>query len=77
MSWKKFKVQKILVLDYKKRNNHKIFHSSAKRIGSDSDIDEEITSMHQSNMTKIKNNISEDWIVLDVIIKHSIKIFEC
>ena len=73
---KKFKVQKILVLDYKKRNNNKIFHSSAKQIGSDSDIDEAITSMHQSNMTKIKNNTCEDWIVLDVIIKHSIKIFE-
>ena len=24
-----------------------------------------------------KNNASEDWIVLDVIIKHSIKIFAC
>ena len=35
-----FKVQKILVLDYKKRNDRKIFHSSAKLIGSDSDIDE-------------------------------------
>ena len=37
---KKFKVQTILVLDYKKRNNHKIFYSSAKLIASDSDIDE-------------------------------------
>ena len=36
----KFKVQKILVLDYKKRNDRKIFHSSAKLIGSDSDIDD-------------------------------------
>ena len=27
---KKFKVQTILVLDYKKRNDRKIFHSSAK-----------------------------------------------
>ena len=36
----KFKVQKILVLNYKKRNDRKIFHSSAKLIGSDSDIDE-------------------------------------
>ena len=36
----KFKVQKILALDYKKRNDRKIFHSSAKLIGSDSDIDE-------------------------------------
>ena len=36
----KFQVQKILALDYKKRNDRKIFHSSAKLIGSDSDIDE-------------------------------------
>ena len=37
---KKFKVQTVLVLDYKKRNDCKIFHSSAKLIASDSDIDE-------------------------------------
>ena len=28
-------------------------------------------------MTKISNYASEDWIVLDVIKKHSVKIFEC
>ena len=33
-----FKVQVILVLDFKKRNDHKIFHSSLKLIASDSDI---------------------------------------
>ena len=32
---KKFKVQTILVLDYKKRNDCKIFHSSTKLIASD------------------------------------------
>ena len=37
---KKFKVQTVLVLDYKKKNNCKILHSSAKLIASDSDIDE-------------------------------------
>ena len=37
---KKFKVQTILVLDYKKRNDCKIFHSRAKLITSDSDINE-------------------------------------
>ena len=37
---KKFKVQTILVLEYKKRNDHKIFHSSTNLIASDSDIDE-------------------------------------
>ena len=28
-------------------------------------------------MKKIKTYASEDWIALDVTIKHSIKIFEC
>ena len=77
MSWKKFKVQTISVLDYKRRNDHRIFHSNAKLIISDSDIDEAFKSMHQNIMTKIKNYASKNCIVLDVIIKHSIKIFEC
>ena len=51
---KKFKIQTKLVLNYKKRNDHKIFHSGAKLIASDSDIDEAFNSMHQSIMTKIK-----------------------
>ena len=72
---KKFKVQAILVLDYKKRNNRKIFHSNAKLIASDLDIDEAFKSMHQNIITKIKNHACKDWIVLDAIIKHSIKIF--
>ena len=50
-----------------------IIKSSVKLTASDSDIDEAFTSMHQSIMTKIKNYASQDWIVLDVIIKHSIK----
>ena len=74
---KKLKVQIILVLDYKKKNDRKIFHSSAKLIVSDSDIIEAFKSMHQNIMTKLKNYASEDCIVLDAIIKHSIKIFEC
>ena len=57
---KKFKVQAILVLDFKKRNDCKIFNSSAKVIARDSDIEEAFTSMHQSNMTKIKNYANED-----------------
>ena len=32
--------------------------------------------MHQSIMTKIKNYADKEWIVLDIIIKHNIKIFE-
>ena len=48
--YKKFKVQRVIVLDYKKRNNRKIFHSSAKLIASDSDIDKAYRSMHQTIM---------------------------
>ena len=74
---KKFQVQTILVLDNKKKNDRKIFYSNAKLIACDSDIDESFKFMHQSIMTKIKNYFCKDWIVLDVIIKHHIKIFEC
>ena len=51
---KKFKVQKILGLDYKKRNDRKIFHLSVKLIASNSDTDEAFKSMYQSIMTKMK-----------------------
>ena len=57
---KKFKVQKILVLDYKKRNGRKIFNSSAKVIAIDSDINAAFNFMHQSIMTKRKNCASKD-----------------
>ena len=40
------KLQRILVLEYKKRNNSKILHSNAKPIASDSDITEAIKPMH-------------------------------
>ena len=46
-------------------------------ISIDSDIEEAFKSMHQSIMTKIENYTREDCIALNVIIKHSIKIFEC
>ena len=74
---KKFKVQTTFVLDYKKRNYCKIFHSSAKLIANDSDNDKTFKSMHQSIATKIKNYACKNWTDLYVIIKHSIKIFEC
>ena len=74
--FKMLKVQKILVLDYKKRNVSKIFRLSAKLIAIVSSTDEAIKSMHLSIMTKLKNYACEDWIVFDVIIKHGIKIFE-
>ena len=70
-------LKKLLVFDYKKRNGRKIFHSGTKLIASDSDIDEAFKSMHQSIMKKIKNYACKDWIVLDAIIKYSIKTFEC
>ena len=41
---KNLKAQAILVLEYKKRNDLKIFHSSAKLIASDSDTDEALYS---------------------------------
>ena len=72
---KKFKVQAILALEYKKGNDHKIFHSNVKLIASYPEIDEAFISMHQSIMTKIKIYPSEGYIFLDVIIKHSTKIF--
>ena len=51
---KKFKLQTILVSDYKKGNNSQSFQSSAKLIASKPVIDEAFESVHQSIMTKIK-----------------------
>ena len=48
---KKFKVQAILVIDYKERNNRKMNFS----FDFDSDIVETLKFMHQNIMTKIKN----------------------
>ena len=74
---KKFKVQKILILEYKKKNHHKIFHSSVKLNASDSDNDEEFISIHQSIMARIKNYADKDWIAFYVIIKNNIKVSQC
>ena len=71
---KKVNVHAILVLWCKKISYSKTFHSCTKLIASDSAIDEVFKSMHQRIMTKIKNDACEDWIVLDVMMKHSIKI---
>ena len=57
---KKSKIQAILPLEHKKRNDGKNFHLSVKLIARDSDVDKAIKSMHQSIMTKIKNSASED-----------------
>ena len=57
---KKFKIQSILVLEYNKTNDRKIFHLSAILIARDSDINEEFKFRHQRIMTKIKNYASKD-----------------
>ena len=49
---KMFRIQAILALEYKKRNDRKSFYLSVKSIVSDSDIDEELLSVHQSIMAK-------------------------
>ena len=72
-----FKVQTLLAQDCKKRNDQKLSHLCTKLITSDSDIDEAFKSMHQSIMTKIKTYACEDWIVFDIVVKHSTKIFYC
>ena len=48
--WEKIKVHTKLVLEYKKRNHHKIFNWSAKQIAIDEGIDEAFKSMHRSIM---------------------------
>ena len=73
---KKLKSSKVVLLDSKKRDGRKIFLSRTKLIACDSDIDKAFISMHQSITTKIKSYACKDWIVLDVIIKLIIKIFE-
>ena len=44
-------------------------------------MDEAYKSMHYNKKKKqkktTKNNIGEDWIVLDLIIRYSSKTFEC
>ena len=69
-------IQTILLLQYKKKNDPQIFNSSVQLIAIDSDIDETFTSMYKSIMTKNENSASEDWIIIEIIVKHSIKIFE-
>ena len=66
--FKKFKVQTIS--EYNEWNNRKI--SGTKLIAAGSDIDKAFKYMDQSIVTKTKNYTNKDWIVLDVIIKHSI-----
>ena len=52
-NFKKFNVQTVSGLGYKKRNDGKIFHSCTKLITSNSDIDEAFKFTHQSIITKI------------------------
>ena len=43
---KMFKVKEVLILEYKKTDDHKTFHSCTKLIASNSDIYEAFKSMH-------------------------------
>ena len=59
-------------------NGHKIFYSSAKLIASIQKLMKHLfESMLQSIMIKIKSPASKHWIVIETIVKYSIKIFEC
>ena len=71
---KKYKVQIILLLDYKKRNDCKIFHSSGKLIASVETLMRHLNPRIKVLWQKIKNYTCKDWIALDVIIKHSVSI---
>ena len=73
----KFKVQTMLVWEYRKRNDCKIFHYSTKVFASDSDIEEAFKSIHQSIMIRIKNSASNDWIDTETILKHYYGIWTC
>ena len=64
----KFKVKKILVLEYKERSYLKIFHSSFKLIEG-----EAFKFMRESIIMKITSSASEAWIFIETIAKHSIK----
>ena len=57
-------IQTTLVLKNKKIDDRNvIFHLSAKLITDESGIDKVFGPMHQSDMTKIKNYVTKDWIV--------------
>ena len=49
----------------------KIFHSSAKLIANDSDIDKAFESIHENDKTEIKKNNSKDWI-FETIVEHGL-----
>ena len=40
-------------------------------------IEEAFKFLHQSIITEIKNSVSKDWTVIETIVKHNIKTFEC
>ena len=71
-----FKVQSKLFLEYNKKNDPKIFHLNVKLIANDLGINEAFKSMHQNIMRKIKDSSSEDCVV-ETIVKHCFKIFQC
>ena len=75
---KKFKVQTILVSEFKKIDDHKvickIFLFITNLNVNDSDIDKAFRSMHQSIITKIKKF---SLLIVKTIVEHNIKLCEC
>ena len=75
---KKFKVQTILVLEFKKMDDHKVIYKIFLFITNlnvnDSDIDKAFRSMHQSIITKIKKF---SLLIVKTIVEHNIKLCEC
>ena len=49
-------------LQYQKKNDPKIFHSSAKLVANDLNIDEAYKSMHQSIIIETPSYTSKDWV---------------
>ena len=75
---KKFKVQTILVSEFKKIDAHKVIYKIFLFITNlnlnDSDIDNAFRSMHQSIITKIKKF---SLLIVKTIVEHNIKLCEC
>ena len=70
---KKFKALPMLFVEYKKTNDHKTMY---KGFQSSEKIFLIIKTFIQSVMTKIKNSVSEDWIV-KTIVENGLNIFSC
>ena len=61
----------------KERKDYKSFSSNTKLIASDSDIEKHLNLCSKALWQKKKNYSHENWSVLDIIVKHAIKVSEC